>query len=76
MPMTPLDRHAIGVIFNASVIMYYATESAFLSITYNVASGVTSLTANPVPPDVNIISQSSILCIALTIASISSATIS
>lgn len=53
-PATALDKHARGVILSDSMRINCMMDYACLSITASVASGVTSLGANPVPPDVNI----------------------
>lgn len=53
-PIIPLERQAVGTILIASWIMNWVSDSAFLSKIWVVASGVTSLSANPVPPDVRI----------------------
>ena len=45
-----LDSIAIGVFFRDSVIIAIAIPKASFSITWRVASGVTSLFENPVPP--------------------------
>jgi hypothetical protein len=49
-PLTPLERMALGVFFCPLILTISQNPGTFLSITLSVASGVTSLGESPVPP--------------------------
>jgi len=74
-PITARERQAVGTILIDSYITYMTRGSALFSMTSRVASGVLSLSKNPVPPEVKIRLQSSISSKASLIFSLVSFTI-